>query len=126
MLKSLLLTDEAVLKRLSTTILLQLSFILYIAEVSSEVCRDAINNVNAVPNILSIATVQIVALFKVLICLPRVDTRSSQPRLDCVSVEVCSTVNVSVQLRANMPRSVPHPCPVLSYILCESTEMPHL
>ena len=65
-------------------------------------------------------------MFEVFVSLPRIDTGGSQPRLYCVSVEVCSTVDVSIQLRAHVSCRPPHAHPVMSYILCESAEMPHL
>ena len=88
--------------------------------------RDAVHHVHPISHIFRIPTVQIVALFEVLVSVSCVDACRTQPRLDSRPVEVRRRVYVSVQLRPHVPRRTPHAHALVPHIVCERTEMPHL
>ena len=77
-------------------------------------------------HVLCVSTVQIVALFKVLVSLPRVDARGTQPRLYGVSIEICRTVDMTVQLCPYMASLGPHSRAVMPDVVSPRAEMPHL
>ncbi len=71
---------------------------LSIHEVSPKVCRDAIYHVHPISHVLCIWTVQIVALFEVLVSLSCIDTCCSEARLNGCAIQVRCCVYVSIQL----------------------------
>ncbi len=88
--------------------------------------RDTIDHLNPISHVIRVSIVEIVTMFQMPICGPRVDTCGMQSWLNCMAVEVSRRIDMPVQLRPYVSGSPPHAHSLMPDIMRECTQVPHL